>query len=60
MFGKELGWFMLLFIFDLIAEPDVLKEVKMKLDLGSVKFEVVYVLYIILKYGSWFTCYADI
>lgn len=25
---------------DLHAEPDVLKEVKQKLDLGSVKFEV--------------------
>ena len=26
--------------FDWIAEPDILKEVKQKLDLGSVKFEV--------------------
>lgn len=27
-------------VFDYIVEPDILKEVKQKLDLGSVKFEV--------------------
>lgn len=27
-------------LFDLCAEPDVLKEVKQKIDLGAVKFEV--------------------
>ena len=38
-------------IFDLqfLAEPDVLKEVKQKLELGSVKFEV-----------HAFDCYADL
>lgn len=36
MFG-----FILLF---LIAEPDVLKEVKQKLETGSVKFEVIHLL----------------
>lgn len=29
-------------ILHLLAEPDVFKEVKQKLDLGSVKFEVCY------------------
>ena len=31
----------ILFSIDLLAEPDVFKEVKQKLDLGSVKFEVI-------------------
>lgn len=30
------------YLYYLLAEPDVLKEVKQKLDLGSVKFEVFY------------------
>lgn len=36
----------------LLAEPDVLKEVKQKLDLGSVKFEVLSLTSCLIKWSS--------
>lgn len=45
---KEVGEFLYGIIY-IVTEPDILKEVKLKLDLGAVKFEVLLSFHLISK-----------